>query len=186
MKYILEHLEKRLYKWCFIEYKHISEIVGKDNLIFTNIKSEKERIKLKPYGKICKESIAELNLKNMCILDPAAEKTLSPKDKFSYLVFGGILGDYPPKARTKKELSSKIKCEKRNLGKGQMPTDNAIYVAKQIAEGKTLEDLKFISNITIEINENEAVDLPFRYVLVNNKPLISEELAKHLKKRKYF
>ena len=37
MKFIIEHLEPELYDWCLIEYEHISKIVGKENLIFTNI-----------------------------------------------------------------------------------------------------------------------------------------------------
>ena len=40
MKFIIEHLEPEedISKWCFFEYEHISEIVGEDNLIFTNVK----------------------------------------------------------------------------------------------------------------------------------------------------
>ena len=186
MRYVIEHLEKRLYKWCFIEYKHISKIVGKNNLIFTNIKNKNDIKKLKGYGQAHKESITQLNLKNICILDPDAKQTLNSKDNFDYLVFGGILGDYPMKLRTKELLSSKINCEKRNLGKEQMPTDNAVYAAKQIIEGKKLEDLDLKDNVSIKLNENESVDMPFRYVLVNKKPLISDELTEHLKKRRYF
>jgi len=186
MKYVLEHLERRIYKWCFIEYKHISQIVGKENLIFTNIRNDNDRKKLSTYGVVYSEKVSELKLKNMCILDPDAKQTLNSKDKFDYLVFGGILGDYPMKLRTKELLSSKINCEKRNLGKEQMPTDNAVYAAKHIIGGKRLEELKFKDKITLKINENESIDMPFRYVLVNGKPLISDELIEHLKKRRYF
>ena len=38
MKFIIEHLEKKLFEWCLIEYEHISKIVGKNNLIITNVK----------------------------------------------------------------------------------------------------------------------------------------------------
>ena len=113
MKYIVEHLEKNVYKWCLIEYTHISKIVGKENLIFTNVKKDKK--KLEKLGEVREKSVKELNLKNACVLDPNAEITLSSKDNsFGYLIFGGILGDYPPKKRTKSELSSKLDFEKRN------------------------------------------------------------------------
>ena len=49
MKFVIEHLESELYEWCLIEYEHISKIVGKDNLTFTNIKSEDKK-KLRDYG----------------------------------------------------------------------------------------------------------------------------------------
>jgi len=184
MKYVIEHFGK-LHKWHLIEYMHISEIVGKRNLIFTNIKGKQEN--LKQLGQVHSESVSELNLKTPCILDPAAKKTLATKDckRISYLVFGGILGDYPPRKRTKELLASKLpKAEKRNLGKAQFPTDNAVYVAKQISKGKKITDLKFKTNIEIKIGKKLSVDLPFKYVVVNNKPLISKKLIEYLRKRK--
>jgi len=169
MKYVIEHFGK-LYKWHLIEYRHISKIVGKKNLIFTNIKGKTE--KLLQLGKVYSKSVSELNLEKTCILDPAAKKTLTPKDckKIHYLIFGGILGDYPPRKRTKELLTSKLpKAEKRNLGKKQLPTDNAVYVAKEIAKGKRFSQLKFTSNIEVEIGKKLSVRLPFTYILVNKK-----------------
>lgn len=184
MKYVIEHFGKA-FKWHLIEYAHISKLVGKNNLIFTNIKGKTDR--LKRLGEVHKESIAELNWDNVCILDPAAEKTLTPDDckKFQYLVFGGILGDYPPRERTKELISARMpNVEKRNMGKVQFPTDNAVYVTKKIVEGKRLEQLPFESDIEIEIGNKLSLLLPFKYILVNGKPLISGELIKFLKKRK--
>ena len=110
MKYILEHLEKRLYTWCLLEYEHISQLVGKEKLIFTNIKTEKQKAKLKPFGQVESKSVINLGLNNekVCILDPFAPKTLTSEDgkRFEYFIFGGILGDYPMRARTKEELQN--------------------------------------------------------------------------------
>lgn len=183
MKFVIEHLEPELYDWCLAEYSHISRMAGKDRLIFTNIKINPE--KLSKLGKVYPESVSELDFRNACVLDPSAKKTLG-KEKFDYIILGGILGDYPPKKRTKKELTSKLKCEKRNLGKHQLSTDNAVYVALQLLKGKNLSDLKFIDNIEIKLNKIETVELPFRYVFVNGKPLVSKELIRHLKERKEF
>jgi len=187
--FIIEHLEPKLWEWCLIEYEHISETVGKENLWFTNIKSEKDRTKLEKLGKVSKESIKEINLQNVCILDPEAEETLSPKSAadFEYFIFGGILGDYPPKKRTQDELTRFVKNAKVfNIGKEQMSTDNAVLVVKNIIDGKKLSDLKFIDNISIEINDIESVELPFRYTLVNGKPFMSRKIVEYLKKKKGF
>lgn len=184
MKYVIEHFGKA-FKWHLIEYEHISKLIGKDNLIFTNIKGKKET--LSAFGEVKKESIAELGFLGVCILDPASDKILTPEDckKFKYLVFGGILGDYPPRERTKELLTCRMEnAETRNLGKEQMPTDNAVYAAKLIAEGKRFEDIKFIDTIEIDVQEGLSVELPFRYVEVNGKPLISEKLVEFLKKRR--
>ena len=188
--YIIEHLEPKLWPWCLIEYKHISKIVGKDNLWFTNIKQDNNTVKkLSKHGKIIKQSVRDLSLSKTCVLDPEAPKTLNPKDakKFKYFIFGGILGDYPPKKRTKKELTQFIKNpETRNIGKQQMSTDNAIYTVKQIVSGKKLEGLKFKNKIEIPINNIENIILPYKYNLIKKKPLISQDLIAFLKKKKGF
>ena len=182
--YIIEHLEPTIGRWCLIEYKHISEMVGKDNLWFTNIKKGSKQ--LEKFGKVIKESVSELKLNDACVLDPEADIMLTPDDskQFEYFIFGGILGDYPPRKRTKEELSRFIDCEKRNIGKEQMSTDNAIFVVKEIINGKEIKDLKFQDELVIHINDVESTILPYRYNLVNGKPLVSEELVKFLKKKR--
>lgn len=186
--YIIEHLEPRVYKWCLMEYRNISKIVGKENLWFTNIK--RKNLNLEELGKAIKESVSGLGLKNSCVLDPEAPKILEPKEakSFDYFIFGGILGDNPPRKRTTPELTSKIKnAEARNIGKEQFSTDNAVLVVKEIAENnKRFEDIKFIDTLTIPINDVESIDLPYRYPIINNKPQISDELVKFLKKKRGF
>ena len=88
--YVIEHLEPRVWKWCIIEYKHISSIVGKKNLWFTNVK--KGSRELEKYGRVIKKSVAELNLKDACVLDPESGKELTPAAaaRFKYLVFGSF------------------------------------------------------------------------------------------------
>jgi len=186
MKYVIEHLEDELYEWCIIEYRHISKIVGKDNLIFTNIKTnDAERIK--DIGKCYQQKVSELKLKKACVLDPEAEKTLNPDDSknFEYLVFGGILGDHPPKQRTKKELAVQG-AERRNIGKEQFSTDNAAAVCRNIVSGIPIEKMKFIENIEIDIAEGESVQFPFKYLIVAGKPLVSEELIQYMKENEGF
>lgn len=183
MKFIIEHLEPKVYKWCIIEYKHISSIVGKENLWITNARTKQ----LNNYAKITKDSVSKLELKNVCVLDPEAKQELMPEDakKFDYFVFGGILGDYPPRKRTKDELKLP-NAERRNLGKEQMATDNAVYVAKEILAGRKLSELKFQDGVDVDIKKGESVHLPYHYVLVDDKPLICKDLLEKLKKQKGF
>ena len=191
MKFIIEHLEPKLYEWCLIEYEHISQIVEKNNTIFTNI-NKKNIKKLKKYGTVFEKSISDLAFKNICVLSQYSKKQLTSNDKnrFEYFAFGGILGDNPAKKRTNTIMNSlkskKIKFETRNLGKKQMPTDAAVYATKKVLEGKKLNDLKFVDELEIEINENESVALPFRFVVDDNKLVINKKLAEHLRKKKEF
>ena len=93
MKFIIEHLEPELFEWCLIEYEHISSIVGKNNLIFTNIKSYRNKVsgelknprflsnkkdadKLKKFGDVYEKNISELKFEKICVLSQYSKKTL--------------------------------------------------------------------------------------------------------------
>lgn len=186
--YIIEHLEQELWPWCIIEYKHMFRLVGRDNIWFTNIK-KKDKHKLKPYGKVYEISVADMGLENTCVLDPDATKTLNTEEakKYSYFIFGGILGDYPPKQRTKTELTPKIKhAIVRNIGKEQLSTDNAVYAVHCIANGTPLKKIHFQEGIEIKTGKSDLVQLPYRYALVNGKPYVSRELIGYIRKKKSF
>ena len=190
MKFIIEHLENELYEWCFIEYKNISKFVGKKNLLITNVKNNNDIIKLKKFAGIISDSVLKLNLKNACLLDAKSDKSLNPKDaeKFDYFIFGGILGDFPERHRTEKYLTNKLKnVSVRNLSDKQMPTDTAVIVTKLICDGNSIDKLKFRDTLVIDIKKgkfNETVELPFRYVVLNDQPIISKDLVNYLKKKK--
>ena len=187
--YIIEHLEPKLWPWCVMEYKHISRLVGKSNLLITNIKSNSDKAKLSKYAKVLKQSVSSLMLNRACVLDPEAAKLLSPKTakKCKYFIFGGILGDYPPRKRTKAEPTSKLKgIPSFNIGKEQMSTDNAVYTVNSIVKGKPLSEIHFQQGLEIKISKTASIELPYRYILVKGKPLISKGLINYLKKKKSF
>lgn len=182
--FVIEHLEPDVFEWCVLEYAHVSSIVGKENLIFTNT----DNAKLQPYGKVEPKSVIELQLQNACVLDPDAPDMLTPENakQFKYFVFGGILGDNPPKARTGPELTSKLNLPVFNLGKAQMSTDTAVIVTHEIINGTPLEKLKFQDGVEIETGENESVQLPYKYLIKGGKPLLAPGLAKMLKEQDDF
>ena len=70
----------------------------------------------------------------MCLLDPRATEELSPSDKeeFEAFLFGGILGDDPPRDRTA-ELRI-LGLPSRHLGSVQMTTDTAVLVTHTVVE----------------------------------------------------
>ena len=185
MKCIIEHLEPEMHEWCIIEYTRVSNIVGKDNFILTNV-PENDVKTVESIAEVHTESIEELEFKNknLCILDPNAEKLLNPDDNFDYYVFGGILGDDPPSPRTKDEL--KVKGERRHLGKDQFPTDNAVLVTKKIHDGTPYDKIPFQLHAEIEIQQDESVILPFKYVLEDGKPFISEKIVEIVKRDEGF
>ena len=184
MKYIIEHIGSKIYKWSLLEYRHASEFVGKENFIITNVpaKSIKD---VEHIATVYKESIFTLNLGLGCVLDPASEEVLVPEDskKFDFLIIGGILGDNPPQARTTELLSRRSNLPTRNLGKKQMPTNVAVIVSKMVMDGKKLEEIEFIDNLELPVNKKLTIDLPYRYVAVDKKPLLPKYLIDFIKKR---
>ena len=65
-----------------------------------------------------------------------------------------------------------------------MSTDNAVAVVKEIVNGKKLEQLLFQDGIEIDLKEGESVMFPYRYLLLEGKPLVSGELIAYLRRKK--
>ena len=100
-----------------------------------------------------------------CLLDPKAERELEPADgtRWDTFVFGGILGDDPPKYRTG-ELHP-LGAAARHLGPVQMTTDTAVVVTHEIvANGRPLGSLPFVDRPDVVLGPHESVNLPFRYL----------------------
>jgi ribosome biogenesis SPOUT family RNA methylase Rps3 len=182
--FVIEHLEPSVYKWCTIEYAHMSKRVGKANLMFTNV--SKGAGKIKALGDVRKDSIKDIPLKKACVLDPAAKRLLTPEEakKFDYFIFGGILGDNPQRFRTKKLITSKLKLPAYNLGDKQMSTDTAVIVCKKIVDGTPLGKLKFIEEYEIEEEPGLYRILPYRYLVEKGKVVFAPGLEHFLKKLK--
>jgi len=196
--YIIEHLDKELGNWSLIEYENIGKKVGKKNLLFSNVKDKKDIHKLMKFGAVSPLPVYRLPFikqkqNKICVLDPEAPKLLSSSEakKYDYFVFGGILGDYPPRKRTQEELTSVmkkkgVKFEVRNIGKNQFSTDNAVFVVSEIVKGKNFKKMKFLDKFVLKFGKFLEMELPYSYPLVKGKALISKKLVSYLRKKKGF
>ncbi|KAF8665032.1 hypothetical protein AX16_000644 [Volvariella volvacea WC 439] len=115
-----------------------------------------------------------ISLDRVCLLDPKATQELSPEDgggKFDWFLFGGILGDDPPRDRTS-ELR-RLSFPTRHLGPVQMTTDTALGVTKLVVEDKVpLDKIPFVDYPTIRFNSKESVEMPFRYITKDGEPIL--------------
>ncbi len=179
---VIEHLEPFTSKWMFIEIKHSALLASPYQLWLTNVKRECEREIFSRYvSKVYRESIIDLSKRleydRIIVLDPEASTPLSPTDfeKPSIVIVGGIMGSHPPEKRTKKFLSEKIsQAIGRNIGKGQFTINGAIYVLRQVLEGKSLKEIKTVNGLRINTIDGE-IFLPYTFPLENGKPVIPEE-----------
>lgn len=193
MKYVIEHMEQGFTQWVVLEYAQIIKDVGKENLFLVSLPEgttesdiPKELIDLGlqwttedivPYL-TSKDDVD--NKDQLCLLDPRAEIDLQPSDieNFKYFIFGGILGDHPPRDRTS-ELKNKLNCPTRRLGNLQMTTDTAVRTTQIILEKQTkFENIKFIDYPEIRFSKHEATEMPFRYVLDDDgKPILPKGMV---------
>ena len=107
--YTIEHLDPELGPWSSLEYQTIarechqsgaqvclSSITERENL-----PSELRSLEFLTCETKRAEEIYADEKARVCLLDPAAEQDLSPEDwsQFDVFLFGGILGDDPPRGR---------------------------------------------------------------------------------------
>ncbi len=182
---IIEHLEPVLSKWLFLEYVHAAELAKPVPVTITNVKKEEERAFLSRYVPARREGVSQLGIppEELIVLDPQAPTRLEPEDFLEpvYVVVGGIMGDYPPRGRTRDLLTRKLSgARARNIGPGQFPIDCAVYVAVAVAKGLSLDEIPVLDTLEIKTCEYHSIVLPYAYPLKDGKPLISEEVLHYL------
>ena len=179
---VIENLEP-ITEWVLLEYRHASKI-AMGNIIFTNVDDKR----LEKLGKVYRESFTEVvEPDKTIILDSSADKPLRTEDfeKYRYFVIGGICGDYPPKNRTRELISSRLPAaERRNLGKKQLTTDSAILMVMLIYAGERIEDIEVTDSVEIRYSENESTVLPFGYIVMENRVIITPGLIELLVRRR--
>jgi len=189
---VIEHCEDELSPWLILEYRHASKIYGRDKLMFTRVPRRYHRL-LSKYGEVREESVVELvssgsiNPSAVIVLDPRAAETLDYKHllETKYVVVGGILGDHPPRGRTWLYITSRMPSGVRafNIGERQYSIDGAVYYVDYLWRNKGLEGYRYVDGVVVE-SEHGEIYLPFRYPVVNNKPLLAEGLEYYLKYRR--
>ncbi|KAK2593527.1 hypothetical protein QQS21_008750 [Conoideocrella luteorostrata] len=171
--FIVEHLEPELGTWSELEYIAIAKETSDSNgqFILSSLPAEfKAPAALSTIPAFTPEhrGVEELyagRKSKVCLLDPAAAKDLSPEDGevFDAFVFGGILGDDPPRDRTS-ELRKKG-FEGRRLGPKQMTTDTAVRVTRMVVQdGTPLDKIPHIDFPELKFDKHESTQMPFRYV----------------------
>ena len=187
--FVIEHLEPVISRWMLLEYRHASRIVGSHKLVFTNIARSEWRRMLEPLGMVMEGRVAEAYRgRRLLVLDPTADTLLSPQDyeNVDAVVVGGIMGDHPPRHRTRSLLTSRLRnSSTRSLGGRQLSIDGAIYVAYMVMQGSELRNIPLVEDVEIRLPELQGVErsirLPYAYPLVDGRPLITPGLEEYLR-----
>merc|ERR1712000_376185 len=172
--FIVEHLDPELGPWSELEYIAIAKEsqASSTSFLLSSLPAEFKvpaALEEIPAFTAEKRGVEELyageKKGKVCLLDPAAAKDLSPEDgeQFDAFLFGGILGDDPPRDRTS-ELRKKG-FEGRRLGPKQMTTDTAVRVTRMVVQDKIpLGEVPYLDFPELKFSANESTEMPFRYV----------------------
>ncbi|KAJ2898153.1 uncharacterized protein MKZ38_004153 [Zalerion maritima] len=183
--YIVEHLDPELGPWSSLEYQTIAveSRASGSKFILSSLPADfkvPESLSSVPSFTAENRGVEELyagdKKAKVCLLDPAAEKDLCPEDgdEFEAFLFGGILGDDPPRDRTS-ELRKKG-FSGRRLGPVQMTTDTAVRVTRIVVESKIpVDKVPYIDFPELKFNEHESTEMPFRYVKNEKGNLVMPE-----------
>lgn len=195
--FIVEHLDPELEQWSELEYNAIAQECHASGAEFwlTSVSPKlplPESLKARQSSNdgqqrslvVEQKSVEEMFPKeDVCLLDPAATQELSPDDgkRFRVFLFGGILGDDPPRDRTS-ELRKKG-FQGRRLGPVQMTTDTAVRVTRIIVQDNVaLNDIPYVDHPELRIDEHETTQMPFRYVAKKDgKPVMPEGMIDLIK-----
>lgn len=188
--FIVEHLDPELEAWSSLEYSAIAKECHTDNSSFILSSVPKSLQLPSELRNIVGLTVEHRNVeelysssKEVCLLDPKAETELSPSDgdKFKAFLFGGILGDDPPRDRTG-ELRAKG-FPTRRLGPVQMTTDTAVRVTRMVVlDGWELDKIPYVDYPEIKVDKHESVEMPFRYVLRDGQPVMPEGMRELIMK----
>ncbi|KAH9854620.1 DUF431-domain-containing protein [Lenzites betulinus] len=203
--YVIEHMEededtqKSIPKWVELEYMHMRTFAGPEATVhFTHLSAgscntlsslfaqdaDSTRAQAFAHTKSVLQLMEEkgVSIEKVCLLDPKAENELSPEDgdgRFEWFLFGGILGDNPPRDRTG-ELRA-LGFPGRRLGPVQMTTDTALGVTKVVVQDKKpLPEIPYMDFPTIVFNPKESVEMPFRYISDGKGPVLPPGMREHL------
>ena len=152
--FIVEHMDPELESWQVLEYSTIAKECAASNSQFIlsglpKAVPELAQVEQSPQSVDDLVSSANIPKERVCLLDPRGESDLAPEDgdKFDVFVFGGILGDDPPRDRTA-ELRVKG-FGGRRLGKEQLTTDTAARVTRIVVQEKSECRGEFYPSVSI-------------------------------------
>ncbi|KIW11925.1 hypothetical protein PV08_09198 [Exophiala spinifera] len=191
--FVVEHLDPELGPWSALEYKTIakeSRDSGCHFILSSVPQSLLESTDLKEIQGIGGEARTDsietyyaAKKEKICLLDPGASQELNPSDAqvFDTFLFGGILGDDPPRDRTS-ELRKKG-FSGRRLGPKQMTTDTAVRVTRMVILNQMpLDKIPYVDYPELRLDEHETTEMPFRYVTdASNRPIMPEGMIDLIK-----
>jgi len=119
------------------------------------------------------------------LLDLEAARPLEPWEAAAAdcIVVGGIMGDHPPRGRTRLLRLIYRAAARRHLGPHQFSVDGAVKMALLVASGLRLDEIPVAVGVTLEVDGglgSVEVELPYAYPLRGGRPWVAREVVELL------
>lgn len=182
---VIENCEEKASDWLLAEYSHSASLWP--GTVFTGVRDARMHSALAKVGEAVSQDVVEYTGGEGCIIldhqSPDVLKT-ADFDRASFIVVGGILGYDKPLGRTKKFITSRFDERKnvfRNIGRIQLTIDSAVFVARAIYLGATLEEIEITSEVEVKWDEVHSTLLPYGYPVVDGRVLVTPGLVEILR-----
>ena len=187
---VIEHMEDGISRWMLEEYREAVRVAGEQGyrVVIAGVAREDIAALLEGLGAEVLGVGGErvYDRVDAIVLDPRAPKPLEPWEagRACCLVIGGIMGDHPPRGRTRLLSWRYLNAAKRNLGPHQLSIDGAVKVALMIASGRRLGEVGMTVKPGIRLKTpmgEVEVQLPYAYPLrPDGRPWIAEGVVRLL------
>lgn len=187
---VIDNLEPKATRWVVEEYSESARVAkskGLELYVTGLITSELEASLSRRGVGILWDSRSLCNRPDSILLDLWAEKTLDPLEVWGArcFVIGGIMGEHPPRGRTRLLYDKYPYAARRNLGKLQFSVDGTVKMLVKVLEGRRVEEVEIVYPLTLELKTPMGlmvVELPYAYPLESGKPMIAEGIVRLLEK----
>jgi len=186
---LIDNMESRVSRWLVEEYceaARVAEAAGLELYISGLVTPELEAILARRGVRLLRDS-SVCNRPDSILLDLWAEKTLDPSEIWGVRCFiiGGIMGDHPPRGRTRLLYDRYPYVARRNLGRLQFSIDGAVKMLVKVLSGMRVEEIEIVYPAVLELRGplgSFTVELPYAYPLVGGKPWVAEGVVRLLER----
>lgn len=187
---VVDNMEVRASKWAveeYVESSRVAKSIGAEFYVSGIITPELEALLARRGVELLLDSRSLCNRPDSILLDLWAEKTLDPLEVWGArcFVIGGIMGDHPPRGRTRLLYDKYPYAAKRNLGRLQFSVDGAVKMLAKILAGMHVNEAEIIYPVSLEVKGHLGtviVELPYAYPAESGRPMIAEGVRRLLER----
>lgn len=185
---VIENLEWWPTRWLLAEYSEAARVAGEAGyrLLVTGAENPVVLAALRSRGI---EAVPwrgySLDSPRCILLDLEAVRPLEPWEASAAdcIVVGGIMGDHPPRGRTRLLRLVYRAAARRHLGPHQFSVDGAVKMALLVASGLRLREIPVAVGVSLEVEAGLGrveVELPYAYPLRRGRPWVAGEVVELL------